>query len=120
VSRAEIDAYLEGVPVPHRTALELLRTTILESVPEAEEGISYRIPAFRVEGAVIAGFASFKNHMSYLPFSGSVLGELSKEIAPYTHTKSALHFTEDAPLSDDLVKRLIEVRWCEIRRRETD
>jgi uncharacterized protein YdhG (YjbR/CyaY superfamily) len=117
VSAAEIDAYLETVPALQREVLSVLRARILDAVPESEEGISYRVPAFRVEGTVVAGFASFTNHMSYLPFSGSVLSQLSGEIAAFTYTKSALHFTVDNPLSDDLVKRLIAVRWSEIRHR---
>jgi uncharacterized protein YdhG (YjbR/CyaY superfamily) len=118
VSASEIDAYLETVPALQREVLSVLRANILDTVPEAEEGISYRVPAFRLEGAVVAGFASFTNHMSYLPFSGSVLAQLSDEIAGFTHTKSALHFTTDTPLSGDLVKQLIAIRRAEIRHRE--
>jgi uncharacterized protein YdhG (YjbR/CyaY superfamily) len=117
VSTSDIDAYLETVPAVHREVLSALRARILDALPEADAGISYRVPAFRLNGAVVAGFASFTNHMSYLPFSGSVLSELSKEIAGYTHTKSALHFTPGNPLSDDLVERLIAVRVSEIRQR---
>lgn len=117
MSSSDIDAYLEKVPGPQREALNVLRARILNEVPESDEGISYRVPAFRIEGAVVAGFASFTNHMSYLPFSGSVLEQLSGEIAAFTHTKSSLHFSTENPLSEDLVKRLITVRWDEIRRR---
>jgi uncharacterized protein YdhG (YjbR/CyaY superfamily) len=117
VSGSEIDAYLEGVPAHQRESLSWLRASILAAVPEAEEGISYRVPAFRVDGAVVAGFASFTNHMSYLPFSGSVLDRLSDEISAFTHTKSSLHFTENKPLSEDLVRRLVAARRDEIRRR---
>lgn len=117
VSASEINAYLEGVPAHQREVLGVLRARILDAVPGAEEGISYRVPAFRIEGSVVAGFASFTNHMSYLPFSGSVLSQLSEEIAAFTHTKSALHFSADRPLGDDLVKRLVAVRWSEIRHR---
>jgi uncharacterized protein YdhG (YjbR/CyaY superfamily) len=56
--------------------------TILEIVPDAEQVISYRIPAFRVQGKVVAGFAAFKDHLSYLPFSGSVLGRRGDELSP--------------------------------------
>lgn len=115
MSSSEVDSYLEGVPVEQRSALRDLRTTILRFVPEADEGISYQIPAFRVDGAVVAGFASFKTHMSYLPFSGSVLAELPEEISGHPHTKSSLHFTLDNPLSDALVERLLAVRRAEIR-----
>lgn len=117
MSASEIDTYLETVPVRHREVLKVLRTRILDIVPGADEGLSYRVPAFRVDGAVIAGFASFTNHMSYLPFSGSVLLQLSDEIAAFSHTKSALHFTADKPLSDQLVEQLIAVRWTEIHDR---
>jgi uncharacterized protein YdhG (YjbR/CyaY superfamily) len=117
VSASEIDAYLEMVPEHQRESLRTLRARILVAVPEAEEGISYRVPAFRVDGAVVAGFASFANHMSYLPFSGSILSQMSDEIASFSHTKSALHFTEDAALSDELVRRLVALRRAEIRQR---
>jgi uncharacterized protein YdhG (YjbR/CyaY superfamily) len=117
VSSSEIDSYLKGVPLEQRVVLSELRATILRFVPEANEEISYRIPAFRVDGAVVAGFASFKTHMSYLPFSGSVLAELSAKISGYPHTKSSLHFTLDHPLGDALVERLLSVRRAEIRAR---
>ncbi len=117
MSSSEIDEYLTRVAPEQQGALRELRLTIRRYVPEAEEGISYRIPAFRVDGAVVAGFASFKTHMSYLPFSGSVLAELSAEISDYARTKSSLHFTLDHRLSDALVERLISVRRAEIRAR---
>ena len=79
--------------------------------------ISYRVPAFRVDGATVAGFAAFHNHLSYLPFSGSVLSQLAGELEGYTMTKSALHFPVDRPLGKGLVKRLIDVRLAEAGRR---
>ena len=88
---------------------------ILETVPEAEEGLSYRVPAFRVEGKVVAGFAAFKDHLSYLPFSGSVLDQLVTELGEYTMTKSALHFPIDQPLPSALVQKLVTLRLAQIR-----
>ena len=79
--------------------------------------ISYRIPAFRVDGKVVAGFAAFTQHLSYLPFSGSVLGALSDQLDSYARTKSALHFTPEHPLPARLVKALIDTRLAEIQRR---
>ena len=116
MSREQVDSYLAGVEEPKRSALEALRRTILEVVPEAEEDISYGVPAFRMGGKVIAGFAAFKTHLSYLPFSGSVLGQLGEELAGYQRTLSALHFSPERPLPEALVKRLIEVRLREVRR----
>jgi uncharacterized protein YdhG (YjbR/CyaY superfamily) len=98
VSAEEVDEYLRAVEEPGRSTLQLLRRTILEIVPDAEQVISYRVPAFRVRGKTFAGFAAFKNHLSYLPFSGSVLSQLADELEGYAMTKSSLHFPVDRPL----------------------
>jgi uncharacterized protein YdhG (YjbR/CyaY superfamily) len=110
MSAEEIDAYLAALEEPTQSTLRALRHTILAIVPDAEEGISYRMPAFRLGGKVIAGFAAFKHHLSYLPHSGSVLPALQDELAAYDTTKGSLHFPVDAPLPPALVKKLIEVR----------
>jgi len=113
VSRAEIDEYLAGIEEPKRSTLQRLRQAILEVVPDAEEGISYQVPAFRVDGQAIAGFAAFKNHLSYLPHSGSVLSVLRDEVAGYKTSKGALQFPVDSPLPDALVEQLIKVRMSQ-------
>jgi len=110
VSAEEVDEYLRRVEEPKRGTLQALRRTILEIVPDSEEVISYGVPAFRVQGETVAGFAAFKSHLSYLPFSGSVLDQLADELEGYTRTKSALHFPIDRPLPKALVKKLIAVR----------
>ena len=76
-----------------------LRRSILKVIPDAEQCISYGLPAFRVQGKVAAGFGAFKNHLSYLPHSGSVFPELSDELADYKTSAGALQFPVDAPLS---------------------
>jgi uncharacterized protein YdhG (YjbR/CyaY superfamily) len=113
MSAEQVDSYLRDLEEPKRTTLQELRRTILEIVPEAEEVISYRVPAFRLHGKVIAGFAAFKNHLSYLPFSGSVLDQVADELEGYTLTKSSLHFSIDRPLPKALVKKLIAVRLAD-------
>jgi uncharacterized protein YdhG (YjbR/CyaY superfamily) len=115
VSAEEVDEYLRGVEEPKRTTLEALRRTILEVLPDAEQVISYRVPAFRVRGKTVAGFAAFKDHLSYLPFSGSTLPGLADQLDGYTMTKSALHFPVDRPLPKTLVKKLITARLGETR-----
>jgi uncharacterized protein YdhG (YjbR/CyaY superfamily) len=115
VSVDEVDEYLRGIEQPKRSTLEALRATILEIVPDAEQVISYRVPAFRVSGKTVAGFAAFRDHLSYLPFSGSVLAQLPDELRGYAMTKSALHFPVDRPLSKAVVEKLIAVRLGEVR-----
>ncbi len=117
VSAEEIDQYLRDVEEPKRSTLQTLRRTILEVVPEAEQVISYRVPAFRARGTTIAGFAAFKTHLSYLPFSGSVLEQLADELDGYTTTKSSLHFPINRPLPKALVRKLIAVRLADVGRR---
>lgn len=116
VSATQIDDYLRDLEEPKRGTLRALRRTILDVVPEAEQVISYRVPAFRVRGKIIAGFAAFRDHLSYLPFSGSVLDQLADELHEYTMTKSALHFPIDRPLPKELVRKLIELRLADLHR----
>jgi uncharacterized protein YdhG (YjbR/CyaY superfamily) len=117
MSRAQVDEYVAALAEPKRGTLQTVRRTILEVVPEADQVISYGVPAFRLRGQTIAGFAAFKSHLSYLPFSGSVLGQLSGELEGYKVTKSSLHFPVDRPLPKALVQKLIEVRLAEVTRR---
>ena len=114
VATADVDEYLRGLDEPKRETLQTLRRTILEIVPAAEQVISYRVPAFRVNGTTVAGFAAFRDHLSYLPFSGSVLPQLAEELTAYTGTKSALHFPVDEPLPKAVVEKLIAARREEL------
>jgi uncharacterized protein YdhG (YjbR/CyaY superfamily) len=110
VSQQEIDRYLAELDEPKRTTLGQLRDSIAGVLPEAEQCISYGASAFRIQGKVIAGFAAFKNHLSYLPHSGSVLSELKAELSAFAQTRGALHFPIDEPLPRELVQQLIAVR----------
>lgn len=110
MTAAEIDEYLAGVDEPKRSTLEQLRRDIRAVLPDAEECISYGMPAFRVHGKVVAGFAAFTHHVSYLPHSGSVLTALSSELAGYESTTGSLHIPVDSPLPLPLVRSLIEKR----------
>lgn len=110
MSATEIDEYLERLDEPKRLTLSQLRRDILAVIPAAEQTISYGVPAFKVSGRTIAGFAAFKNHLSYLPHSGSVFPELAEELAGYQRSTGALRFPVDRPLPAPLVEKLIEVR----------
>ncbi len=110
MAASEIDDYLDGLDEPKRSTLLRLRATINELLPDAEEGISYGCPAFKVRGKTVAGFAAFKNHLSYLPHSGSVFPELAQELAGYSTSSGALRFAIDEPLAEDLVAKLVAVR----------
>ncbi len=110
MSKEEIDDYLASLDEPKRRTLTALRRSILDVIPEAEQCISYGLPAFRVQGKVIAGFGAFKNHLSYLPHSGSVFPALGEELGEYTTSTGALRFPVDAPLPEALVGKLVTTR----------
>ena len=113
VSAEEIDAYLAGIDEPKRSTLEETRRRILEVIPEAEQCISYGLPAFKMEGKVIAGLGAFKNHLSYLPHSGSVLDAVRDQTGGYRQTPGSLHFPVDTPLPRPLIRQLIAARMRE-------
>jgi uncharacterized protein YdhG (YjbR/CyaY superfamily) len=108
-----IDDYLDTVSEPQRSVLAEVRRRILSVIPEAVECISYQVPCFKVDGKGIAGFAAYKNHNSYFPFSGQVFTAIPAEVSGYVTTSGALHFTIDEPLDEALIKRLIEVRLAQ-------
>ncbi len=111
-----IDDYLASVPDAQRQALQKLRAQIRSVVPDCEECISYSMPAFRWRGEVFAGFAATKVGCSYYPFSGTTLATLSDALAPYSRTKSAVHFDPKKGLPLTLLKKLIAARKAEIER----
>jgi uncharacterized protein YdhG (YjbR/CyaY superfamily) len=115
VPTTKIDEYLATVAGDKRAVLDKLRRTIRSIVPRAEECISYRMPAFRLDGKVIAGFQATAKGCSYYPFSGTTLRTLAADIEGYSTTKSALHFTPDQPLPAALVRKLIKARIAEPR-----
>jgi uncharacterized protein YdhG (YjbR/CyaY superfamily) len=110
-----IDDYLKRVPEDRRKVLEDLRAKIRSIVPDAQECISYQIPAFRVNGVVVAGFCATAKGCSYFPFSGSTLRSLARDISRYDQTKGSLHFSSDEPLPIALVRKLIKVRIAETK-----
>ena len=114
MSQRDIDRYLAALDEPKRSTLEALRKSILEVVPDAEQCISYGLPAFKVHGKVVAGFAAFKQHLSYLPHSGSVLPALGDDLARYEMTKGSLHFPINKPPPKRLVKKLITTRMRQL------
>jgi len=110
-----IDRYLKKIPEPQRTTLKRVRELITEILPLSIECISYGMPAFKINGTVIGGFAARKGHCSYYPFSGSTLTTLKHKLVKYQQTKGALHFPHDQPLNKSVVKLLLKTRLAEVK-----
>ncbi len=107
-----VDDYLAGVPPKSRTLLRALRKTIKAAAPEADEVISYGMPAFRQNGMLVY-FAAFKDHCSLYVASDAVRRQFAKELKPFTAGKGTLRFTPDRPLPADLVARIVKARVAE-------
>lgn len=110
-----IDEYLLNVAEPHLTSLTELRKTLRELLPAAEEVISYSMPGFRVIGGVVAGFAAFKNHVSYFPHSGNIVPQLTpQELVGLDGKEGTLRFQPGQILPRQIVHRLVSLRLQEI------
>lgn len=109
-------------PLPHRKTMLEMRKTILSIIPQAEEVISYGMPAFKVDGNIVAGILHAKNHVGYYPFSGSILKLFPKELKQFSTTKSAIHVPIDKPLSKTLLTKLIKARisHCPVKSGKVD
>ena len=107
----DVDEYLAGAPEPQKSTLNELRQTLREILPAATEVMSYGVPAFKVEGKAVAGYAYFKNHCSYFPHSGSVIAQVEPELLEgYDWSKGTLRFPVDEVPDEVLVRRLVEIR----------
>ena len=107
------DAYLAALPADQARVLADLRAVIAAHLPQAVECISYAMPAFRI-GAVVGGYAGFRRHCGFYPFSGSVIGLFASELAHWKTSPSGVLFTPDNPLPADLVARILDTRLAEI------
>lgn len=110
MSKAEVTAHLKKFDKPQRDALQAVRLTIAEVLPDAEEVIKYGIPTFTVNGKGIFGFDGFKNHNSLFPYSGSFNALFKEDLKGYEMTKSAIHFQVDKPFPKALLKKLVRAR----------
>ena len=111
---ARIEAILAALPPDERAALQSLRDTIASVAPDAEEAISYGMPAFRYRGRPLVSYRAFTAHCSFFPMSGSLIERHQDVLAPYAAAKGTLRFTPDAPIPGELVKMVVRERMAEI------
>jgi uncharacterized protein YdhG (YjbR/CyaY superfamily) len=105
--------YIAGFPPGVRNRLQELRRAITAAAPEAVETISYRIPAFELDGMLVY-FAGFKNHIGFYPRT-SAIRKFSRELAKYAHAKGSVRFPHDEPLPLSLISRIVKFREQENR-----
>ena len=110
-----VDDYLATLPEEPRAALEKLRATIRAAAPDATEGFSYGIPAFRLGGRPLVSYAALKDHCSFFPMSPAVIEANRKELERYDTAKGTIRFPADRPLPAALVRKLVKARIAELR-----
>jgi uncharacterized protein YdhG (YjbR/CyaY superfamily) len=109
-----VDAYLASVPADARRGLQKLRKAISAAAPGAEEGLSYKIPAFRLHGRPFIWYAAWKHHCSLYPIP-AVMRPPAADLEAYETSKGTIRFPRDRPPPSSLVKKLVRARIAELR-----
>jgi len=107
-----VDQYLDALSAAQRESLQQLRSKIQLLAPQAEEIISYGMPAFKQNG-ILVYYAAFTHHMSLFVMP-KVLDQVRPMLGDRSTTKSAIHFTEDNPIPNTIVAQCIALRLAEI------
>jgi uncharacterized protein YdhG (YjbR/CyaY superfamily) len=109
-----IDDYLSRLGPDQRSALQQLRERIQAVVPEAEECISYQLPAFKLNGKFLLAFGAAANHCAFYP--GAVVEDFKAELEDYKTSKGTIRFQPAKPLPAALVRKLVKARIARISR----
>jgi len=109
----DADAYLAKLSADKRATLEKVRKAIRAAAPDAEEGMSYGMPAF-IQGKPIAGYSASANHCSYFPMSGAITAQLAADLAKYEVSKGGFKFPIGKPPPATLIRKLVKARLAEI------
>ena len=111
IKNNEIDKYIAAFPKDTQLLLEKLRETIREAAPDAEEVISYQMPAYKLNG-ILVYFAGYKNHIGFYPTSSGIEA-FKKELSVYKGAKGSVQFPLNKPLPLGLVTKIVKFRLSE-------
>ena len=108
----DIDSYIAQQPEGEQDELEALRQIIKSVAPQAEEVISYAMPAFKYHGMLV-GFMNTKNHWGLYPWTGRTVEQFAADLKGYSTTKGAIHLPKNKPLPEALIKKIVKQRMKE-------
>ncbi len=108
-----IDEYLGRLPEDQRATLEKVRKAVHQSVPAAEECISYGLAAFRLDGKPLVAMGASTNHCAFYLMSGSIVEQHQADLEGYDTSKGTIRFPSDQPLPAKLIKKLVKARIAE-------
>jgi uncharacterized protein YdhG (YjbR/CyaY superfamily) len=114
-----VDDYIASQPEAVQSVLERVRNIIRETVPLADEVISYQIPTYKLHGVAVIFFAGWKRHYSLYPASDRIVAELKDDLAPYEVRKGTIRFPLSQPVPVKLIERVTKLRAKEVAERKT-
>jgi uncharacterized protein YdhG (YjbR/CyaY superfamily) len=114
-----VEAYLKGLTGESRAAIQKLRETIADAVPQAEEGITYSMPGFKLGGRGLVCYAAFRDHYSFFPMSGAAIDAHRDELADRVTGKGTIRFEYGERLPVGLVKKVVKSRVAELTAKRT-
>jgi uncharacterized protein YdhG (YjbR/CyaY superfamily) len=111
---SSIDDYLAGLPPDQRAAFEQVRNVVRRVAPDAEQGVSYGMPAFLHRGRPLLGMRAAQRHLSIFPFSPAAIEEAADALAGLDVSKGTVRFSAAEPVSDTAVEALVRARLREL------
>lgn len=106
-----VDKYIADFPRPVQTVLRKVRSTIRKALPGAEETISYRIPAYKLDGRMVIYFAGWKQHYSLYPATSGVVAKFKREFERYEYNgKGTIRFPISEPVPEQLIAGIVKLR----------
>jgi len=114
-----VNEYIAAQPDHTRRVLRHVRRLVRAAMPGAEEVISYRIPAYKVQGRIALFFAGWKRHYSLYPVSRRLLSVFKDDLARYIVSKGTIRFPLDEPVPSKLIAAIARLRAAEVGRRAT-
>ncbi len=112
---ATVDEYLAAQPEPVAEALTAARNAIRSAIPDAEECISYNMPAYKINGKAVVHLAGWKNHYSVYPASDALVAALGDELKECTVVECTIKFSYKKPVPTELIQRIAEFRAMEVQ-----
>jgi uncharacterized protein YdhG (YjbR/CyaY superfamily) len=111
---SEMDDYLDGLTPEQKEALARVRAAVERMAPDAEEGVSYGMPAYLYAGRPLLGFRAAKRHLSVFPFSPAAVEAVKDRLEGFDLSKGTIRFSADRPVPEDVLADLILARKAEV------
>jgi uncharacterized protein YdhG (YjbR/CyaY superfamily) len=112
--RGVIAEYLAELSEDQRAAFERVCSIVRDAVPDAAEGKSYGMPAFRWKGRPLLGFRAFQKHLSVTAFSADVIAAVKDDLPDFDVSKGMIRFTPEQPIPEDVLRKVARLRLAEL------